>query len=86
MVIDCFANLIILNGVIISAPAACKAAQGDVVFALNWILMNGSDEQIKRVVEHAEEGEEFQMVLLRGIRIFVVHPSIRMVRKRQSLT
>ena len=50
------------------------------------VIDNKSDEQIKRVVEHAEEGEEFQMVLLRGIRIFIIHPSIRMVRIKQSLT
>ena len=86
MVVDCFANLIIQDGLIFSAPAGCKAAPGDVVLALNGTVMNKSDEQIKRVVEYAEEGEEFEMVLLRGIRIFIIHPSIRMVRIRQSLT
>ena len=86
MVVDAFANLVIREGVIISAPAGCKAARGDMVLALNNIVMNGGDEQIKCVVQYAVEGEEFEMMLLRGSRIIVIHPSIRVFRFRQSLT
>ena len=51
MVVDAFAILVIREGVIFSAPAGCKAARGGMVLALNNIVMNGGDEQIKCVVQ-----------------------------------